>query len=283
MNPCGGWVPLREGVTYYEQWVGSGDGPWVGLIHGFSVPSFVWRRTAPALAQAGFRVLSFDLYGRGASGKPRGRYDLDRFVQQALELETALGVTIDAWVGYSMGGPIAAEVLARGHGRAGIFIAPVVTGAVLPWAVRLTGLPGLGPWLMQHFGPRRMAQGIRHEFQGRADEDYIQRYIAQLKDPGFLRALAETVRAGMLGDQRAVYRRLAARGVPVAAVWGREDPVVPRDQLEVLASLLPLRARLLVPGVGHLVHYERADQVNAFLVQTLRAWLSEASAPGGRA
>ncbi|NPA26250.1 MAG: alpha/beta fold hydrolase [Chloroflexi bacterium] len=273
-KPCGGWVPLREGITYYELWNPDAAGPWVGLIHGFSVPSFVWHRTAPALAEAGLRVLALDLYGRGASGKPRGPYTRARFVQQVIELEAALGISVAAWVGYSMGGPIAAGVLAQGHGYAGVFIAPVVTGAVVPWAVRLTGLPVVGPWLMQRFGPARMARGIRQEFQGRVDEAYVRRYLAQLADPGFLRALAETVRAGMLDDQRPVYQALASRRVPLAAVWGEADPVVPFAQLEVLASLVPLTQRFTVPEAGHLVHYEHADAVNAFLATFLREALS---------
>jgi len=54
--------PLRAGR--------SARGPAVALVHGFSVPYYVWDPTAPELARAGFRVLRYDLYGRGYSDRP---------------------------------------------------------------------------------------------------------------------------------------------------------------------------------------------------------------------
>ncbi len=271
---CGGWLPLSEGVTYYEH-AGPTDGPVVVLVHGFSVPSFVWDRTWPALAAAGWRVLRYDLYGRGASAKPLGRYDLRRFVAQLWELVDALTPARArvALVGYSMGGPIVAGAAAarpervRGVG----LIAPVVAGVNMGWALRALALPGLGPWLMRTVARPRMEQGVRADFHGPADEAYVQRYMAQWHDPGFARALAASVRGGMLGDFRPVFARLGRTGLPVWAVWGAADTLVPPHQLALLRDLVPgLRARQ-VPDVGHLVHYERADAVNPDLV----AWLGE--------
>jgi len=60
----------------------------VVLVHGFSVASYCWERTVPALVEAGFRVLTFDLYGRGYSDRPDGPYNLDLFVRQIDELLT---------------------------------------------------------------------------------------------------------------------------------------------------------------------------------------------------
>ena len=270
--PCGGWLPLSEGVTYYEH-EGPEDGPVVVLIHGFSVPSFVWNRTSPALAAAGWRVLRYDLYGRGASAKPLGRYDLRRFVTQLWELVDALhpGARV-ALVGYSMGGPIAAGAAgARPERvRGAAWIAPVVTGVAAGWTLYALAWPGLGPWLMRTVARPRMEQGVRADFHGPADEGYVQRYMAQWHDPGFARALAASVRAGMLGDHRAVFAALGRTGLPTAAVWGEADTLVPAEQLHTLRELIPNLAAQTVPDVGHLVHYERPDAVNPFLLKWLR-------------
>lgn len=268
---CGRWTALREGITYYERH-GAAPGPWVVLVHGFSVPAFVWDRTVPALVDAGWQVLRFDLYGRGASGKPAGRYDLTRFVGQVWDLvDAVLGNTAVVLVGYSMGGPIvAAAAQARpAQTRAVGLLAPVVTGVRLGPALRALAVPGLGPWLMRTFGRARMEQGIRADFHGPADEAYVRRYMAQWHDPGFARALAASVRAGMLGDFRPVFAALGRLGKPVWAAWGQEDTLVPPEQLTTLQALVPGLQSLTVPRVGHLLHYEQAPTVNAHLV----AWL----------
>ena len=43
----------------------------VVLAHGFSVPYFVYDPTFEFLTQAGFRVLRYDLFGRGFSDRPQ--------------------------------------------------------------------------------------------------------------------------------------------------------------------------------------------------------------------
>ncbi len=272
---CGGWRPLREGITYYET-AGPADGSPVVLVHGFSVPAFVWNRTAPALVQAGLRVLRYDLYGRGASAKPLGAYDLRRFVNQLWDLVTWWEPDRPvALVGYSMGGPIVAgAAVARPERvRRVALIAPVVEGVALGLAMRLLALPVLGPWLMRTVARSRMEAGVRADFRGPADEEYVRRYMAQWHDPGFARALAASIRSGMLGDFRALFAALGRTGLPVAALWGQDDTLVPARQLNALRALVPQLQARTVPGVGHLVHYERAAEVNPWLA----AWLQGAA------
>src|SRR3990172_6014274 len=83
----GSFLQLPDGVVHYElagpppagmstsalEQVGSGPqaGPpptrtdvrTVVLVHGFSVPYYIWDPTFEALIEAGFRVLRYDLYG----------------------------------------------------------------------------------------------------------------------------------------------------------------------------------------------------------------------------
>ena len=49
-----------------------GEGKPVVLLHGFPDSGRLWRHQAPALADAGFRVIVPDLRGYGTSGKPEG-------------------------------------------------------------------------------------------------------------------------------------------------------------------------------------------------------------------
>ena len=100
----GRFVKLSDGITHYE-WKDRDNGLVVVLVHGFSAPHFVWDHTWPALVDAGFRVLKYDLYGRGYSDRRRADYNENLFDRQLLELLSALDVDppIDL-VGLSMGG-----------------------------------------------------------------------------------------------------------------------------------------------------------------------------------
>src|SRR5512135_2050203 len=81
----GSFIDLPQGRTHYEL-TGPADRRPVVLVHGFSVPFFVWDPTFEALAAAGQRVLRYDLFGRGYSDRPHAHYDLAFFARQLGDL-----------------------------------------------------------------------------------------------------------------------------------------------------------------------------------------------------
>ena len=60
----GSFAALKDGMTHYELG-GPEDGKPVVLVHGFSVPYFIFDPTFEFLGKSGFRVLRYDLIGRG--------------------------------------------------------------------------------------------------------------------------------------------------------------------------------------------------------------------------
>ena len=99
----GKFVELPDGIVHYDL-TGPVDAKTIVLIHGFSVPYFIWDRNFEALTQADFRVLRFDLYGRGYSDRPNVVYNPDLFDRQLVNLLAALEIEdqVDL-VGVSMG------------------------------------------------------------------------------------------------------------------------------------------------------------------------------------
>ena len=68
------FVKLKNGAIHYG-WSGPVDGEVIVMIHGFSTPRFVFMKNVGALAGAGYRVLTYDHYGRGFSDRPTVDYD----------------------------------------------------------------------------------------------------------------------------------------------------------------------------------------------------------------
>ena len=79
------FVALSAGQTHYDV-AGADDGPTVVLVHGTTIPAFGWERNVEPLASAGFRVVWYDLYGRGLSDRVDADYGLDLYVTQLREM-----------------------------------------------------------------------------------------------------------------------------------------------------------------------------------------------------
>jgi pimeloyl-ACP methyl ester carboxylesterase len=103
----GKFVHLPEGFVHYEIG-GPENAKVIVLIHGFSIPYYVWDPTFEALKTSGFRVLRYDLFGRGYSDRPNAKYERKFFVQQLDNLLKALEIMGPVnLVGLSIGAAVA--------------------------------------------------------------------------------------------------------------------------------------------------------------------------------
>jgi pimeloyl-ACP methyl ester carboxylesterase len=99
--------------------------------------------------------------------------------------------------------------------------------------------------------------------------DWEEEYRIQLQFKGTGRALLSTIRNLTEHDPEDDYRFLEKMGIPVLLIWGEEDQTIGWDQIEVLRDLLPNIQVELVPGTGHLPHYEKPGDVNPVIIDFL--------------
>ncbi len=267
------FIALPNGYTHYEL-VGDENAETVVLVHGFTVPNFIWEPTFHMLTEAGYRVLRYDLFGRGYSDRPNATYNLNLFANQLRNLLDALKITepINLF-GLSMGGPITSTFTARHPERVKklTLIAPAGAATLQLPMLKLLKLPLLGELLMGLFGAKRLADGIAEDFYDpKLVAEFTEKFKPQLKISGFGRAILSTMRNDALGDNRAIYERVAETGILVLLVWGEEDKTVPFAQAEVLQTSLKHARFAPVPNSGHIPHYENADEVNPILLDFLK-------------
>lgn len=93
---------------YYED---HGSGKPVVLIHGWPLSGRSWEKQTSALLEAGYRVITYDRRGFGASSKPTFGYDYDTLAADLSEVLTTLDLRDAAIVGFSMGGGEVARYL----------------------------------------------------------------------------------------------------------------------------------------------------------------------------
>ena len=269
-NQAGGeFVGLSDGYTHYEL-SGPSGGDLVVLVHGFSVPYYIWDPTVEGLTDAGYRVLRYDLYGRGYSDRPEVEYDLDIFVKQLDEL-TRQVVPDQKFnlVGLSMGGPVVASYVNK-HPEmieSVTFIDPeiekVSEADIFPMNVPLLGEWFTGVYLVPYRLPQTQADDFYHPENY---PEWEQKYTDQLQYKGFKRAILSTIRNLTSYDPYQIYEEYAENGFPTFLIWGTEDRTISRQSINLFMQAVPGVEYMFVEDAGHLPHYEKADLVNTALI-----------------
>jgi len=267
----GSFVRLNDGTTHYEL-AGPSEAPTVVLIHGFSIPEYLWDRTFTPLVSAEFRVLRYDLYGRGYSDRPDVTYDSNLFDRQLLQLLAALRISGPIHlVGCSMGGPIAVSFAARHpeRVRSVTLIGPgYFSGGELPFRLRA---PVIGEYTMAvSLAPNLPMMQRADLYHPERFPEYVENYRPQMQYTGFRSALLSTLRHYVLVDSSEDYRKLGQTRIPVLLLWGRFDQDVPLALSKRVMADVPQAKLHIIDDSAHVPHYEHPEIVNPLLVAFLR-------------
>eukprot|EP01097_Dermamoeba_algensis_P004636 TRINITY_DN3000_c0_g1_i1.p1 TRINITY_DN3000_c0_g1~~TRINITY_DN3000_c0_g1_i1.p1 ORF type:complete len:260 (-),score=72.34 TRINITY_DN3000_c0_g1_i1:56-835(-) len=239
------------------------------MIHGFALPSdWVWPETASELANKGYQVLTYDLYGRGHSDAPEANNELSLFINQLSSLlfytGLANGKPFDI-VAVSMGGAITAAFAAsyKHQIRSVYLAAPAGLIFVSPPETYLMKLPALGEILVRYLGPQSLAKHVEDGFFN-AQQPEIQKeakktsaYALQqnVAHPGYERSLLSTMRHFEWDRCPENYQKMAnSTSFPIFFIWGEEDIVVPFSGLGVAKNFFAGQKRaeyLQLPETGH--------------------------------
>jgi pyruvate dehydrogenase E2 component (dihydrolipoamide acetyltransferase) len=248
-----------KGIQYLK--VGEGEGDPLVLLHGFGGDINIWVFNQEALA-ATRTVYALDLPGHGHSTKDVGEGDLDSFVTVVADFFEAMGIEKAHLVGHSMGGAIAgAFVLAHPDKVA---------------SVTLIASAGLGPEINSEYIEGFIVANRRREMKDVlgllfANPDLVTRQLVNdvLKFKRLdgvdeaLRAVADKV---FPDGQQADVPDLSGISVPILAIWGCEDQIVPASH----AENLPSEARVEVfEDSGHMPQMEAAGKVNRLIEEFL--------------
>ncbi len=264
---------LSAGTIYYTD---SGDrhAPVIVMVHGFSVPHFVFAQNAAALVENGFRVIQFDHFGRGWSDRPAGRYDTDFYDRELIELLDALDLHEPVGlVGYSMGGVIAAEFAARHPERLTglLLLAPAGFSLNLfsnPLVRAIMRTPLLGDWYWQIFGrglllaDPQLAQPHIDPTRCIQGDDTI-----QMNYKGYLHAILATWRNLQMENRDTTFASAAANDVPIMTIFGGQDLTIRPESVTRLKKAAPQsRIEVLTQG-NHGLGFELYDSVNPLMVE----------------
>lgn len=262
---AGRFVRLSRGVTHY-QWLGAARGPVAVCVHGLTTPSFVWGPVAQGLGALGFRVLVYDLYGRGYSDRPGGPQDAPFFIAQLADLLEEQGIEGDVTlVGYSMGGAIATAFAATYPSmlRQMVLIAPAGMGHDLgPVAKMVKERVWLGTWLAYAFYARSFRKATEADRdQPGAIDGIVDLQLRELDYRGFVPSVVASLRGILDENLSEEHSEIAREGIPVLAIWGKKDDVIPIGGMGKLAEWNRFARHEVIEDAGHGLTYTHPDAV----------------------
>lgn len=261
----GDFVTLSRGNVHYEL-SGPPGGKLLVFVHGLSVPGYIWDPVFNAMATSGYRVLRFDLYGRGMSDRPFARYEPRLYRHQLSELLSALNLTMPFnLIGVSMGGAVCADYALHHLNRiqklclinpAGLMPEPGFWG-------QLKQMPGIGEIYMALFGRSDILAHLYDDFYtGYRPKPYKMKMLKQMRYAGYKRSILSSIRSNILSGMEKTYRALGQHtNFKIMLIWGREDRIIPFENCIRLRKIIPDMVYCPMEKSGHLPHYEHPDHV----------------------
>jgi pimeloyl-ACP methyl ester carboxylesterase len=272
-----------NGVSLHVVESGPRRGPLVVLLHGFPDFSYGWRKQAPALAAAGFRVLVPDQRGYTTSDKPKAvsDYALPKLAADVVGLIDEAGQERAFVVGHDWGAAVAwwlALTRPERVERAAVLNVPhptvmrrhVLTNprqALRSWYVFFVQLPWLPERLLARDDHALLAGALRGSRRGAFTRADVERYRAAWAEPGALTAMLNWYRAAVRAPGSLSSGRVR---VPLLLLWGARDAFLGRELVEPSAARCDDARVVVYDKASHWVQLDEPEAVNDELVRFFR-------------
>ncbi len=258
--------PLKEpyfdsnGVKIHYVVRGKPDGEPVLLIHGFTVDiDRQWAPVLKALAKD-HKVIAMDCRGHGGSEKPHdaAKYGLE-MAKDAVRLLDHLKIDKAHVVGYSMGGSITLQVVARSPERVRT---ATLGGMGLPEPGREKLLVALADSLEKGKGLGPLILALTPKDRPRPSAEQMQLINTVLLSRNDPKALAAVLR-GSLEDKNMALSAQQIEGikVPLLALIGADDPL--KSGVDALKKRLPDVKVVVIDKADHMTAFTRDEFVTA--------------------
>lgn len=272
----------------------AGSGPLVLCLHGFPDDARTWRHQAPALVDAGYRVVAPFMRGYAPTPAPAdGRYDAMALGEDAAALLDALGAEDAVVIGHDWGATATylGALLAAPRLRRIVTLA-VPYGPALFRGIRENYAQQRRSWYMMFFQHRLADEALaRDDFAfveelwrdwspgWTAPREAMEAVKETFRRPGTAAAALDYYRATLgpiLDDPAQLDAMLQGMGMPIALptlyLHGADDGCIGREFAAGMDAYFPAGLRTeIVPGCGHFLHQERPDVVNRLLLEFLAA------------
>ncbi|MEZ5176915.1 MAG: alpha/beta fold hydrolase [Acidimicrobiales bacterium] len=232
-----------------------GRGVPIVLIHGFTAEGMLYAQTLNRIVAAGFKVVAIDVASHGSTqGLPTGGANFEEYAKLLGRVVDELGIKKAVFAGHSMGGRLITELAAREPDRA---LAVILLDAIVgeTWD-RLVAVSRFNPLLLAGVGAVLLVDSVstvpflrdpKQAFKfGRLLAPTL---VSHVRNPLHLAGPGVSILRSR--SSRWMLEKLGKAGVPVVAIHGDRDIVVPLSTARSSAARLSGGMVVVVEGSAH--------------------------------
>jgi non-heme chloroperoxidase len=269
----------HDGGTIYT--ITRGEGPAIVFCHGVTLSSRVWAKQFDVFPAAGFQAVAYDARGHGESTTGDTGHSLDNLADDLRTVLEGLDLHDAILVGHSMGG-MTVQAFAIRHPdvlRArvrGLVLQSTAAHNLVSSARRvreaIERIVGIGPSFGTIMGQRNL--GVLLARIGFGDDpapshvEATRQMLAACSGETTREAVGALLRLDLTAG-------LPDLRLPTLVLVGTADALTPPRDARRIVELVPGARLVEFPGAGHMLMYERSDDVDTLIMDFARECLAE--------
>jgi non-heme chloroperoxidase len=247
---------LSTGVRLHYAERGDRAGEAIIFLHGYSDSWFSYSRVLPLLSPE-YHAFALTQRGHGDSDKPDCCYTPEDFAADVDAFMDAVGVEEATLVGASTGALFAQRVALSYPRRVSRL---VLVGAQTLANEAIMGLREEVRALEDPVPPEFVREFQESTIYQPVPQEFLDTVVSEsLKLPA--RVWRDYMEQAALSIDHDYVLPLREIEVPTLILWGKQDPLFPREEQERLAEAIPGATLKVYPETGHAVHWDRPEWV----------------------
>ncbi len=270
-NSSDEYLELELGKMRYKIY-GSKNQNTLILIHGFNGYMECWNPNINSLVDAGYKVVLYDLWGRGLSDRPRVDLKIEVFRNQLNDLIQFIDSNKVSLIGSSFGCVIASDYTLNYPNKVKklVFVGPAGWPSEENTPSSLINVPVLSQTVFHFFGQKILKPKVENYLYDKKNHnwavDHWEKYAGYA---GYTRSALSTLKNSPVIDYLNGWKEIGKQEKPILFIWGENDVSFPFSNTKKVEKLIPNSKIIGIKNAAHWVNIEKPELVNNEIIAYL--------------
>jgi len=265
------YLELKLGKMRYKIY-GSEHKKTLILIHGFNGYMECWNPNINSLLDAGYKVVLYDLWGRGLSDRPRIDLNIEVFRNQLNDLIDFINSDVVSLIGSSFGCVIASDYTMNYPNKIDklVFVGPAGWPSKENTPSSMIHVPILSQTIFHLFGQKILKPKVENYLYDKKNYNWaIKHWEKYANYPGYTRSALSTLKNSPVIDYLSGWKKIGKMEKPILFIWGKNDVSFPFSNTEKAKKLIPSSNIVAIENSAHWVNIEQPQFVNNAIISYL--------------
>ncbi|PKH49344.1 hypothetical protein CXF68_00970 [Tenacibaculum sp. Bg11-29] len=265
------YLNLELGKMRYKVY-GSENQNTLILIHGFNGYMECWNPNIDSLVHAGYKVVLYDLWGRGLSDRPRVDLKIEIFRNQLNDLIEFIDSKKVSLIGSSFGCVIASDYTLKYPNRVEklVFVGPAGWPSDENKPSSLIKVPILSQAVFYFFGQNILKPKVENYLYDKKNYNWAVDYWEKYANyDGYTRSALSALKYSPVIDNLEGWKKIGKEGKPILFIWGEDDVSFPFSNAKKAKKLIPGSKVIGIKNSAHWVNIEKPELVNKAIISYL--------------